>query len=203
MRGQVAAGFGVAGAHQHAAVLRLQREDVAGLDEVARPRRRGATAACTVRARSAAEMPVVTPSAASIDTVKAVPCLVPLLRRHRRQVQALAALARQRQADQAAGVARHEVDRLGRDVVGGEDQVAFVLAVLLVDQDDHAAGGELGDDFLDRGNRRGRTRGAGAPIGVTEAFIRLCPWNTWQREAPARRLEHALDVARDQCRSRD
>ncbi len=32
-----------------------------------------ATAACTVRARSAAEMPVVTPSAASIETVKLVP----------------------------------------------------------------------------------------------------------------------------------
>ena len=31
-----------------------------------------ATAACTVRARSAAEMPVVTPVAASIETVKAV-----------------------------------------------------------------------------------------------------------------------------------
>ncbi len=37
-----------------------------------------ATAACTVRARSAAEMPVVTPSAASMDTVKAVPFLSPL-----------------------------------------------------------------------------------------------------------------------------
>src|SRR5258706_1760216 len=34
----------------------------------------GATAARTGRARSAAEMPVVTPSAASIDTVKVVPC---------------------------------------------------------------------------------------------------------------------------------
>ena len=33
-----------------------------------------ATAAFTVRARSAAEIPVVTPSAASIDTVKFVPC---------------------------------------------------------------------------------------------------------------------------------
>ena len=37
-----------------------------------------ATAACTVRARSAADMPVVTPSAASMDTVNAVECLVPL-----------------------------------------------------------------------------------------------------------------------------
>src|SRR5581483_8753934 len=33
----------------------------------------GATAACTVRARSCAEMPVVTPLAASIETVNAVP----------------------------------------------------------------------------------------------------------------------------------
>ena len=37
-----------------------------------------ATAACTVRARSAAEMPVVTPSAASIDMVKLVPVRAPL-----------------------------------------------------------------------------------------------------------------------------
>ena len=39
--GQVAAGFGMAGAHQHAAVDRLQREDVAGLHQVARRWRRG------------------------------------------------------------------------------------------------------------------------------------------------------------------
>ena len=38
----------------------------------------GATAASTVQARSAAEMPVLTPSAASIETVKAVPFLSPL-----------------------------------------------------------------------------------------------------------------------------
>ena len=37
-----------------------------------------ATATSTVRERSAAEMPVVTPVAASIETVKAVLCLVPL-----------------------------------------------------------------------------------------------------------------------------
>ena len=32
--GEVAAGFGVAGAHQHAAVPRGDRKDVAGLDDV-------------------------------------------------------------------------------------------------------------------------------------------------------------------------
>ena len=90
-RGQVAAGFGMAGAHQHAAVDRLQREDVAGLDQVAAASRCGATAACTVRARSAAEMPVVTPSAASIETVKAVPMLGAVARHHGRQLQPLAA----------------------------------------------------------------------------------------------------------------
>ena len=44
-------------------------------------------------------------------------------------------------------MARHEVDRLGRDEVGGEHEVALVLAVLLVDEHDHAAGLEVGDDF--------------------------------------------------------
>ena len=114
-----------------------------------------ATAACTVRARSAAEMPVVTPSAASIDTVKAVPVVRAVARGHRRQVQALAALAGQRQADQAAAEARHEVDGLGRDVVGRQHQVAFVLAVFLIDQDDHAAGAHVGDDVLHRGDGNG------------------------------------------------
>ena len=71
---EVAAGLGVAGAHEHAAVLRLQREDVPGLHEVGGPSASRATAACTVRARSAAEMPVVTPLAASMETVNAVPC---------------------------------------------------------------------------------------------------------------------------------
>ena len=58
-------------------------------------------------------------------------------------------LARQRQADQAAAEARHEVDGLGRDMVGGDDQVALVLAVLVVDEDDHAAAADDLDAALD------------------------------------------------------
>ncbi len=42
--------------------------------------REASIATDTVRARSAAEMPVVTPSFASIEVVKAVSCLVPLFR---------------------------------------------------------------------------------------------------------------------------
>ncbi len=51
-RGQVAAGFRVARAHQHATRLGLDREHVARLDDVLGARRRGATAAAMVRARS-------------------------------------------------------------------------------------------------------------------------------------------------------
>ena len=57
---QVAAGLGVPGAGEHARRLRHQREDVAGLHEIRR-RRIGPDRGEMVVARSAAEMPVVTP----------------------------------------------------------------------------------------------------------------------------------------------
>ena len=53
-------------------------------------------------------------------------------------------------------MAGHEVDRLGRDMLGGEHEVAFVLAVFLVDEDDHAAGGQLGHQLGNGGNRHAR-----------------------------------------------
>jgi hypothetical protein len=93
-----------------------------------------------------AEMPVVTPSAASIETVKAVPCWALLSRtisgrsswRQRASVS-----VRQIRPRPILG---HEVDRLGRAMFGGDDEIAFVLAVLVVDQDHHAAGAHVGDD---------------------------------------------------------
>ena len=131
-----------------------------------------ATAAWMVRARSAAEMPVVTPSAASIDTVNAVPCRVPLRLRHRRQLQPLAMLARQRQADQAAAESGHEVDRLRRHVLGREHEIAFVLAIFFVDQDDHAARGEVGNELRDGGNRHARIVGGGSRSVVAHTTVR-------------------------------
>ena len=65
---EVATGLGVTGARQHAARLRHQRKDVARLAQVFGPRvRRARRCESCARGRSA-EMPVVTPSAASIDT---------------------------------------------------------------------------------------------------------------------------------------
>ena len=52
----------------------ISGKDVPGLHDVAPASRRRRRPPRTVRARSAAEMPVETPSAASMVTVKLVPC---------------------------------------------------------------------------------------------------------------------------------
>ena len=67
-------GLGVAVADQDAAGLGAQREDVAGPHEVAGATARPTASSRRVVARSAAEMPVLTPcaAAASTETVKAV-----------------------------------------------------------------------------------------------------------------------------------
>ena len=106
-----------------------------------------------VWARSAALMPVVTPWRASMLTVKAVPerrAAAPG-RRIIGSSRRLDLLLLEREADEAAAVGGHEVDVLGRDGLGRHAEVALVLAVLVVDEDDHAAR---------RGSRRWR-RGRG------------------------------------------
>ena len=57
---------------------------------------------------------------------------------HQRQIELLAAFLGQGEADQAAAVLGHEVDRFGRDLLGRDDQIAFILAILVVDDDHHA-----------------------------------------------------------------
>ena len=68
---QIDTSFGVPSAFEYAAAAGRQREDVAGAGE-----RFGTGVGCngrSDRADAAAETPVVMPSAASIDTVNAVP----------------------------------------------------------------------------------------------------------------------------------
>ncbi len=72
-----------------------------------------------------------------------------VLARHVLQAQLVGALAGQRQADEAAAVLGHEVDGVGRGHLRGDDEVALVLAVLGVDQDDHAAVAQILDDLVD------------------------------------------------------
>src|SRR5699024_12502751 len=63
------------------------------------------------------------------------------------------------------GVADHERQQLGGGQFGGENDVALVLPVLVVDHDDGTSGGEIGDGVLDGieddgllGVRSGRSR---------------------------------------------
>jgi hypothetical protein len=83
-------------------------------------------------------MPVVTPSLASIETGG-----------HQAKTQLLDPLAHHREADQAAAVFGHEIDRIRRRHLRRNDQIAFVLAVLVIDQDEDAAVACVLDHLLD------------------------------------------------------
>src|SRR5438270_13907061 len=58
-------------------------------------------------------------------------------------------LAGDRGADDAAGMADDERHLLRRGVNRGDDQIAFVLAVVIVGNDDDLAAGESVDGFAD------------------------------------------------------
>ena len=116
----------------------------------------GSIATWIVRARSCAEIPVETPSRASIETVNAVPSGVSLWSVIGRRLELVAALRRQAEADQPAPVRRHERDRLRRDELRRDRQVALVLAVGVVDDDDEAPRADVLDRLLDRRERRRR-----------------------------------------------
>ena len=79
---------------------------------------------------------------------------------HWGELQIFAALAREREANQATAKAGHEVDGFGGDVVRRQHQVTFVFAVFFVHQDDDAASFHVGHDVFDgryrnrRNNRR-------------------------------------------------
>ena len=152
---EVATGLGVPGTHQHAAFYRLNGKDMAGLHNVlrrafdghfdgARPvGRRDAGADALRRFNRSGKGRAITRAVAA---------------GHGRQAQLLATLARQRQAHQAAGMGRHEVDGLWRDVLGRQHQIAFIFAVFFVHQNDHFARPQIGHDLLNRRDRRARNR---------------------------------------------
>ena len=144
--------FGLPGAHQHAAVSRAQRENVAGAREIGRARcrvdgredRGGAIGGADSRGRAA-------PRVDRFDEGRAV--IRRIHRGHQRQGQLVAALFGERQANQAAAVLGHEVDGLGRDFLRRHGEVAFVLAVFVVHQHDLPALADFLEGFLNGGKR--------------------------------------------------
>ena len=59
--------------------------------------------------------------------------------RHGWQIELMDALGSQSKTDESARVGRHEVYRLGRYVLGGDYQIAFVFPVFVVDEYDHSS----------------------------------------------------------------
>src|SRR5207247_7734877 len=82
---------------------------------------------------------------------------------HRAQAHLVAAFLGQAKADQAAAVRGHEVDRFGGRELCGDRQVALVLAVGRVHDDDELALADVLDRLLDRREGGGALGGVHAP----------------------------------------
>ena len=143
---QIHRGFGLARPHQHAAFSRPQRKDVAGANQIARSAGRIDGHADGVRAVGRGD--------AGGDALGRfngfAKCSAEsriVARGHGRQLERVADFGAERKADQAAGVPGHEIDDLGRDHLGRDGDVAFVLAIFIVDDDEHPPGPKVFDGF--------------------------------------------------------
>ena len=155
---QVDRRLGVPGAHQHAAAARTQREDMSGTGEVGGSG--GGIRECPDGGRAVARGHPGGRAGAQVDRYgEGGAVRLAVDRDHLRQLQARELLLFHRHADDAAGVADHEGHRLGSRMFGGHDEVALVLPVLVVHDDDHASGAQFGEDFPERAERGGSTGG--------------------------------------------
>ena len=140
--------FGLAGAHQHAAVAGAQREDMTGRRQILGlgviGNRVEDSLGAVGRGNSGGD------ASGRIDgNRKGGAKRRSVVRHHHGQAQMSHSFFRQGQADQTASMGRHEVDRFGRDLFGRHAEVAFVLAVLVIGEDDHAAAADLVNRFFD------------------------------------------------------
>jgi len=137
----------MARARQHPTRLRAQRPDVAGPQQVRRPRRRvherangcGLLLARDTGRRAAARVHRHREGRAM------TPC-VPL--DHQGQIERLQPVRRHRHAHPAARVGLHKVDRLGRDALRRHHEVALVFTVLVIHHDHHPPVADRRDRFF-------------------------------------------------------
>ncbi len=147
--GKIDGRFGLADALEHATGLRPQGEDVTGLDEVARLR--GGRDCNLDRVRAIGGRDPGRHALARLDRLRergSERRLVAL--GHRPQAELVCPVGREAETDQAAGMRGHEVDRLGSRELGRDHEIALVLPVGVVDDDDEAAFADVFDRGLDR-----------------------------------------------------
>ena len=145
--GEVHGGLGVAAPVQHPALAVAQREHVAGARELPRLGRRVGQHAGGVRPVGGRDAGGDAVAGVHRDGVRR-PQLVLVVRRHQRDLEPVEHLGRHRHADHAARVPDRERHQLGRRLARGEDDVALVLAVLVVHHDHGLARGDGGDRLL-------------------------------------------------------
>ena len=68
---------------------------------------------------------------------------------HGGELEPLGYFGQNRHAELSPAVGDHEIDRLGRHLFGGTDEVAFVFAVLGVDHDNRLARRDSSDGIFD------------------------------------------------------
>src|SRR5262249_49768249 len=86
---------------------------------------------------------------------------------HRRQLEPVGVGTGQRHADEARRVPDHEGQQLGRRLLGREDQVALVLPVLVVDDDDRLAPRDLDGPLLHRPEGHDRATSFSTYLAIT------------------------------------
>ena len=147
----------MASPHENAAIPRDQRKDVAGRMEGVRHAARIGQARQRLRAvvgGNARRRPVVRIDADGETRSQRI-----RVSRHLMQPELQRTFARHRRTHEAACVRDHEIHRIRRDFFGGHDQVAFILAVLIVRQHNHLACGQINRQFV-YGIKHGTSNGA-------------------------------------------
>ena len=146
---EIRRGFGVARAAQHAPIARGERIDMARLHEVGRLGFRvgqhmdGLGAVGRADAGGDAVLGVHSYHERRLEGVA-------VAFDHARDAEPGQVIVHHCHAEQPARVLHDEIDRRGRDLLGGHDEVAFVLTLLVVRNDHQFAGADILNDRLYR-----------------------------------------------------
>jgi len=77
---------------------------------------------------------------------------------HEWETETIRSLRQNRSTNKTAPVRGHEINHLRRDFLSGTDEIAFILTILVINDNDKLTGADVCDDFLDGAKRVFRFR---------------------------------------------
>ena len=166
--------FGMSRADKNATVARDQWKDVAGRDNIISALagiNRHRNCPRTIRRRNARRHAFARFDRRGERSL--MPCSVRAA--HQLETELVNARLRHGQTDQPAPVRRHEIDRVGRRHLRRDDQIAFILAILVIDQNIHPTIARFLDNFLDRHQCRAIVTGSKIRFELAQRFRRRVP----------------------------